>query len=463
MSTLTKREAQRGDQLGTSPLTPGGSAYNAQISALKRDVSIVNRQLEFEIERRKEVMKLIDNERQDVVPDEHLTAVVRRDEEIRAIRDEKEAMLEWLQRGVNEAQKMSMSLESMRAAHRTAMEQQSDLANDKKRLIEMERRLTLEIEDAKQKIHRIEETRSVMTDHTEQQKSLLHLTRDITVSTQADLDRLTAELDRLQTRARDLETVEIATGCMAASVRRCLHTLESLNDAISKGVLMEDLADDDGYDSDTDADSTRSAAVILSSTKSKIGRVDALLLTLRSVLKRYDQDIASRASHAAAVLHAEKSQFVRERDALLTEMSRDVSQLRQLSSQREEQLRRALDLHNKATSVYVSDPSGEGSKPFSLIDYYHEDNARMIKLKASLSQDNAQLLAKVQERTTDYDAIRELRREFHDLESRRMVLSSSLKQSEGENTELRHALFELEVSLPLKQKARPPWKSVPMT
>jgi chromosome segregation ATPase len=440
-------------------------SYASQAAALKRDLALVQRQIDFERERRKEIQRMVDVERTEAIPSEHSEAVARREEDVRTVKEEMAAMMEWLKRGIAEAQTISLDCESLREKASTSHVTQAELQAEKQRLEQMERRLTVEVADAAGKIKRLQDASIGLEEHTDHQKSLLSVTRDITFSAVADRDRLRADVDELQKRAREVETIEIAVSCMAASVRRSLHTLEVLQNAVAHGTLATEMdADDDndGYDSDNDADPTRVTPVVLTSTKAKIGRCEALLLTLYSSLRRFDHDEQLRQTRFRAEYNEEQRAALDHLNAFKKHCAGEVAHLMSIVNIREPQLRMAIDLRNRANNSETGVAVFGDAPSFTLTEYYEVENHKLADEVDRLRLENESIRAHAATLEGDYNAVRELRREYRELEARKMSLSQGLRKEEDDNRLLKLDLNEVKgdrAASPSSNK-RPPWRAV---
>lgn len=447
--------------------------FGSQVGSMRRDLQLVNRQIDFERERRSELDRQIAIERSDQVPPEHAQAVARREEDIKAIKDEKNGMLEWLQRGVSEAQRLSVELEKQRRTTQTSVATKIELESDRARLRQLEERLSSEVEETREKIRQLQNQRTTLEDHTHQQSSLIAVTKDITDGAVVDKSRLDGDVEKLQQRARDVETVELAVSCLAASVRRCLHTLETLNDRIAKGAVLNDyndLDDDDAYDSDADADPTRVSTVVLSSTKAKIGRSQALLLTLQSSLKRFETDQLGRALHEKKH-HGQNLEAHRvECDRAVKESNAEVDFLRSIVELREPQLRNAMALRRKAVEespnyfeVLGVTEEPERDNRFGLLRYYDDENTSILAKMTELGMENQRLESKVKSLDADYTAVKELKKQYRELEATKMLLSQGLRELETDNRDLKFTMSENAMeSAPSTKSKRPPWKANPL-
>jgi hypothetical protein len=257
-------------------------------------------------------------------------------------------MLEWLQRGVSEAQRITMQVEQLKANNETVRATEAELSRDERRLKQMQERMQLEIDESKTKIGKMKETIAALEEHAEHQGSLTSVTEDILRSALSDVDRLSADAEQLRVRARDVETIEVAVSCLAASARRAEHNLSLIHNAVLRG---EEPKDDDGYDSEEEADSTNATTVVMSSTKARLGRCDALLLTTWSALKTFELDQRVRTQREmknfAATLAKSKAELEELRLQLRKEMEQNqietdqrVQQLRGFIAMREEALKR---------------------------------------------------------------------------------------------------------------------------
>ena len=441
--------------------------YGSQITAIKRDLNLVRKQIDFERERRQELEKTLDAERSETLPSEHAEAIKRREDDIRLIRDEKAAMLEWLQRGVAEAQRITMQVEALKASVTTSESTAQELLADKRKLEEMHSRLELELEETKAKIKRLTEGRTTLEEHTEHQAGLISVTEDIIKSTQADSDRLAADVNKLQTRGRDVETMEITVGCMAAAVRHALHDLEVIHNAAAKG----EVPPDDEYDSEEEADDTQLTPVVISGTKAKIGRCEAILVTLWSSLRRFDADQKYRADNATRAHNEKVALLQKELDQLRIFIFEDLKKLRQSNEIREPMLRRFLNAREeamkKAREESPSQQEGGSSdaqgafqmQPFSLLDYIECENAKLAQEVGEIEEDTARLRARVSEMEKDYSAVKELKQTYRELESEKAVLSHSIRKAESENRAIKMSVQERSLlKVPTVKPKQRPWK-----
>jgi DNA repair exonuclease SbcCD ATPase subunit len=474
----------RADEAGTSPAVAAvrdgvdrlgtlhrqardvSKSYATQASALKRDLALVQRQIEFERERRKELERMMDIERGENVPMEHAEAVARRDDDIRGVVEEKTAMFEWLRRGVAEAQRISMECEALRERAESSHLTQAELRAEKDRLEQMERRLTVEVADAAGKIRRLSDAAVALEEHTDHQRSLLSVASDITRSAGADRQRLQQDVDELQKRAREVETIEIAVGCMAGSVRRALHTLERLQGAVENGSLAERLDDDlaDDYDSEDDADNTRATSVVLTSTKAKMGRCEALLLTLHSTLKRFEHDERVRKSRYQGEFKEELTTAVDYLKAQKKRFASELAALEDILHTRDKQLRTAVSLRDQANRSETTLESFGELTNFSLTEYYEIENRKLLQEIDKLRIEQKRLEEKGGPMEGDYNAVRELRREYRELEARKLVLTQALRKEEEDQQTLKLALEDFGTSSGGKSaspssKRRAPWRT----
>ena len=434
--------------------------YTSQLSALKRDLTVVARQIELERDRKQEVERLIEVERQEVVPSEHVEAIVRRDDELRSVRDEKEAMLEWLRRGVNEAQRIAVQAEQLKASVEAASATRGDAESELSRLKGMESRLGTEIEDTTAKIKRLRDARNSLEEHTEHQRSLLGVTADITRSAKVDSSRLSHDAEELHQRHRDIETIEYSVSCLAAAVRRCQHGVEVLNKAVANGEAAADLPDADAYDSGDDADETSNTPVVMSSTKAKIGRVDALMQTLRSSLRRYETDQVHRVALAKSTFEKDRQEAAVANEELRRQCQHEAEEWRNLIAIREPQLFNAQRLRDEAIAKGMESGIDEGEVAFSLVRYYERENERLGNDVARLEKSNRGVVDRYQEFEADYNAIRELRKEYRELEAKKMVYAQTLRAEEAENAEAKFALRELSMATsPAPKPKKKAWRS----
>lgn len=440
-------------------------SLTSQAAALRRDLALVHRQVEFERERRRELERLAETERLEGVPHEHREAVIKRDEDLRAIREEKLAMMEWLRRGVSEAQGISMEVESLRVKVDSSTATQSELQSERQRLEDMERRIAQEIEEATLKIKRLTESAIALNEHADHQRSLLNVTTDIFRSTVVDRARLQEDVDILQKRARDVETIEIAVGCMAASVRRALHVLERLHESVAKGKLADELEDAelDGYDSGDDADPTRSTPVVLSSTKAKMGRCEALLLTLQSSLRRFEHDEQHRQKTFRDKYVEELKQEQQALTSFKAQCDAEIALLTGIVTARDQQLRVAMQLRDNALSsgrhVDVMTGGDPSNPTFSLTDYYYLELSRTKREIERIQAENLKLAEHNSMAEGDYAAVKQLKREYRELEAKKMCMAQELRDAETENRSMKFDLFENKATAASPNaKARPPWK-----
>ena len=437
-------------------------SYGSQITALRRDIVMVKKQTEFEINRRKEIESMIDRETTSSIPPEHLEAVRRRERDIEEIKAEKAAMLEWLQRGVSEAQRITMQVEALKASGEAANATESELQRDTRRLQQMQERLRTDTEEAKAKIAKMKDAIQTLEEHREHQISLTSVTEDILRSSQTDVDRLSSELASLRDRARDVETIEVSVGCLAASVRRAQHTLDLLHLNVMRG---EEPVDDDGYDSEEDADGTNLSPVVMSSTKAKIGRCDALLVTLWSSLKTFEQDQKARTHRNMQDHEHNIRQQRQELNELRKRLEADLEAKRKDADIRIPQLKGFIAMREKALQdaykLHYSEEEVEGGlsnvSSFNLLKYIEEENKRLQAENADLRVVHDQLEGKVAALDDDYSAVRELKRRYRDLEAQKTVLSHSIKECEGQNRELKFYFHEEQASLPARKK-KEPWR-----
>ena len=419
---------------------------NPQASVLRRELAALEKQSIFESHRRGEAEQALQREQRAAIAPEHAAAMLRREEEIRRIREEKEAMTEWLHRGVAEASRIAEQIDLLRDSQTQTVATEQDLKQDNDKLFAMEKQLQRELEEVKAKLVAVREHRDIL------ESESLHVSQVVGAATEVISDviknklTLEEETENLKLRMRDCEVIEIAVSCSAAAVRRTLHELERLYASTSRGEHVEDSDDDEDYDSGDDgAGGTVFPPAQLASSRANVARCDTLLETLWSCLSRFGSDQSVR-----------EIQKRRNHQDLVKEMQTELQDLKERSDfhikqqidenrRREPLLRRYIQLRNERTAAVASELAGStGPVPveqFNLLRELEKENDGIAEQRDATFAEFKQYKSRADSVEADYRAVKEMKRLYRELETQKTMLSHEIRSAEQENKSMKLLLW----------------------
>jgi hypothetical protein len=411
---------------------------NPQASVLRRELAAVEKQTIFEAHRRAEAEQTLEREQRAAVPPEHAASMLRRDEEIQRIRDEKAAMTEWLQRGVAEADRIAQQIELLAEAQAQAVATAEDLRKENAQLVIMERRLAGEFQEASAKLISVREHRDILLSEAQHVSNVVGTTTNVISEVVQNKQTLEDETEKVKLRMRDCEVVEIAVSCLAAGVRRTLHELEILNNKATVGEHVEDSDEDEDFDSgDDETGGSVFPPAQLTASRAHISRCDALLATMASCLNRFGADQSLR-----------ELQKRRNHQELLREMKAELQDLRDRSDyhikklieesrRREPLLRQYLELRNERMAKHSAQlASGTGVvsvEPFNLLAILEQENAELQTQRDERLAEYKDYKTRADSAEADYRSVKEMKRLYRELETQKTMLSHEVRSAEQDN------------------------------
>ena len=232
--------------------------YAAQQAALRRDLTVVARQIELEQQRLAEVESLLEIERGHDKGgiQEHVEALLKRDEELREVKQEKDQMTGYLKLGVEEAKRLSLEIVELQ---RQVAEVNSVKENARQELWTYQdghKRLEMIVDEIRQKSKHLSGQKQIHQENADRRRNLIHTTSASIRETEGYLDTIKQDLDAVKRRHADKESIAMATTMLASSIRRAHSDLRELNAAADVG-NMTDIADEDAkYDEEENLDGT---------------------------------------------------------------------------------------------------------------------------------------------------------------------------------------------------------------
>lgn len=433
------------------------AAVHSTLGGLRRDLTSVMKQLEQEQESSRILREEALAVHRDPLPQDHFEALAQRERDIQVVKEEKRTIFEWLQRGVSEAQKISADADQYRLKLGELDRTRASIEAENAAQESAQQKLQLEIEELKAAVRKNREARDATEMQIEQQQSLLLSLKTLMTSSESQKASIQEERERLLVRVRDVERIEIAVGCMAASVRRAQHHLQKLLDDAASAEFGPD---EDDFDSEHEADATTISHAVLASTKAKVARCDALLASIWNAMKRIDVDNLRRTATLEAAHNDVRTQLLRELDSTRDSFKREIAKLTATYEKRGEELKRFLVVREEAVKKAAAMAFGiEDERPFSLMEYFELDNDRLRKERQELRELNERLKEKVASRQADFDALTEMRREYRDMDARKSILAHEIRKVEDDNRRLTLAMHETPAETPKASPKRPPWRA----
>lgn len=465
------------------------------IKTLRREFELQRNQISYETEQREQMLRVLNQEKSiPAVPQEHLFALDRRTEEETRLRTEVEEMKRFLTRGVSEAKRLAQLAETLRATQHELEETVVELSGDQGRLMETKRALEIEIETTKGTALQQTDLRSEL----ERKVSNLAIGANETIedvqSARKESAHLRKQIEEIHIALRRMEKVEKGSDNLSAATRRCHHNLERLLKNVKNGStssvgaspsvqqsspIDESETERSDYDSEEDAEPSANAQVVCNAAKITISKCDSLLTTIHSTLSRFESDEKQRLIQSryqrAELLEQMRAEVV----DLKLRSDHHLQSLKQELLHREPLLARYTEIRAQAMEHYLAmaeeqqraqnnsggnrsppkslSPTKVGEqpapaesaeqrnarlqKPFSLLEYLAQENKELETQKRALEEKNSKLVSKCDTRAVDYEAVRNLRHTYRDLESKRTLLSLDLRSAEEENKNLKNTLW----------------------
>ena len=480
----------------------------AEVSTLQRELRMLERQTNFEAACRVDLQNTLGREMQlPLVPLDHQEALRRREDEIRMVKQECATMTEYLRRGVEEATRATAAVSELSEQYRIKHEAVNELAEDRARLREIVHELSVQIEETKGSLAKLSEQKEYFESHKLRNEHFSITAQDLLSLSHENVAKLSREAERLRNQARTYETIERATECLAAAARRCAHAISLIQRNVSLGgkqwfdhewaeMVMDptkaieeyynDEESDDGYDSGEDADPTMYPPAVAVSVCSKAGEAESMLLSLWTMLHRFEFDEAQRQTVARLRHNELLEEMRRDLQETVERCSYHIRSLEETRAHREPLLvrysqvrahalqqsqKQLLQCNDSSSSEDILRAATSMEEPFSLLDYLRQENDVLSKEHNVLFSENMKLHRKTSSMESDYQSVRELKHTYRELEMRKTLLSCEIRERESENKVLKEGLWAMTEAASLANPAairagrgnsprvgRPPWR-----
>ncbi|EKF37941.1 hypothetical protein MOQ_001853 [Trypanosoma cruzi marinkellei] len=395
--------------------------------------------------------------------------------DIEQVKEEKRNIIEWLERGVLEAERVSKQLSQIsEAIHRTEIFE-----------------------------NEVNQTLQKMNNHHNELQQILHgmnmqvrlMQQDIAIKgrndtiqiasngpNKAECDpfleeylNITKKVKNLKDKCAILEKAEETMECLAACSRRSLHELGKLSVAMNSNSVWEDLEktnnESDSFDSEKCEDDTNHQQVFFPSAKVVIDRCDSFLCTIWSGLSRFGFD----------QVHLRRQRDIQFQEACMA-VERDLKKTVENCAGSLQELRDEVEVwKNKqrlferlvceAVSAYQSDLS---ANPFqredneghnkgcedrveSTGDFFDNAKRKALSLGSEnleLKKTNDQLKRQLDVSMGDYNSVKELKHAYRDLEARKNELASVNEKLRVINRWMKQCAWEVDKDLPMEFEGR---------
>lgn len=462
-------------------------AAPADVKMLQRELDVLLKQVAYEAQRREEMTKLLVQEKAfQPVPEEHIAAMGRRDEESRRLREELAEMKYYLAKGVSEAKRLANVAETLRSSKDQVEESRHTLQDDHQRLVDTKRALEIEIETSKGATARQVESKMDVESKVQRMVSGAQEIINEADSRRQEAAYLRAQVEELNILLRKMERVDHGADNLSAATRRALHQLTKLQKNVATGaspanpsyILSEfsnaENTENSDYDSADDAEPSANAQVVCNAGRATISKCESVLATLHSTLSRFEGEernrlLASRRQRAELVeqMKSEQMDLKARSDHHLQTMKGELVHREPLLARYSEVRAAAMNRNQDKVLSETFDGTVPLERPFNLIEFLQQENKALQDERQQLCEQQQKLASKCDKRQNDYNAVRELRHTYRDLEAKRTMLSIDLRTEEEENKKLKMTMWSSgatplspEVALSASGK-RQPWKSTP--
>ncbi|KEG13040.1 hypothetical protein DQ04_01251130 [Trypanosoma grayi] len=411
---------------------------------------------------------------QSVVPVNRVVTLQSLLQDIEKVKEEKRAMHEWLERGVAEAERVSMQLSNLsEEIHRAEVREKGVnrvVEEMSERYSELQQRLHEEEMQVNSLQHQIATKESDLTELGEDNAN-----KGDDFSLLEQLTEVEKEVNKLRCNEAVIETAETSMDCLAACSRRVLHELGKISVAVNSCTLLGDLPekndngdDTESFDSEEGADDTRHPQLILTAARAVVDRCDLCLCTIWSGLSRAAFD------HA----HSRRQQDIRFGEAH-TAVKRDLSATGTDSAEHLQQLRDEVEVwknkyrtyerlveeteaarqyrdsvklqgnaYNNDEAADVSEERCEAPGSFSAIVRHEsavleEDHQHLKAVNESLKKELVTCIS-------DYNALKELKHAYRDLEVKKLELAHVNEKLRKENRAMKLYAWETDARISLR-------------
>ncbi|EAN87691.1 hypothetical protein Tc00.1047053507927.80 [Trypanosoma cruzi] len=397
--------------------------------------------------------------------------------EIEQVKEEKRNILEWLERGVLEAERVSKQLSQIsEAIHRTEL-----FESDVKQTLQ---KLNNHHNELQQILHGMNMQIGLMQQDIDIKERNDSIQIASNGSNKAECDPffeeyliITKKVENLKEKCALLKKAEETMECLAACSRLSLHKLGKISVAVNSNSVWEDLEktsnDSDSFDSEDGEADTNHPQIFFPSAKVAIDRCDSCLCTIWSGLSRFGFD----------QVHLRRQRDIQFQEACMA-VERDSKKTVENCAGSLQELRDELEVwKNKqrlferlvceAESAYQSDLS---ANPFQREDNEgHDkgfedrvestgdfsDNAKRKALSLGsehfqLKKTNDKLKRQLDVSMCDYNSVKELKHAYRDLEVRKNELAYVNEKLRVINRWMKQCAWEVDKDVPMEFEGRVP-------
>jgi hypothetical protein len=403
-----------------------------EVSTLYRELQSAANKLEAEKAQRQQAEAELEAVRQQRLREtsDVVAELEKKRLELNALREERAAMKQWLDRGVSECRRVASDVTALKEELARSEKSCEALQTDKNRYAGSIEALSDELATVQLTLENVHRDRAVLEVRADENAAVVTRAEAEKHVAVTECDHLSAEIARLAQRVRGLEDAEVSMHSMCACVEQLVAETNVTERAIATGKLEQNEVRPSLTEAANNIHDPRPLSTMVIDAKRLLQQLQEGMGRLRAAVKRY---VASK-QQAHAEMHlarqAELDGLQRERDLMVIAHRTDLETLAQRNQDLESEIIMVADGVQRDVNV-------EAKERMVVLDRLAVNNKVLTEQCGALREDNEKLKVKSKRMKLDWDKVDESRRRFQQLQTEVALMQEYAQKLEMENRNLR--------------------------
>jgi chromosome segregation ATPase len=411
------------------------ATVETEISSLYQELQRAAAKLESERTQRRRVETELEAIRMQKTRD---TAALAQDMEakrleLQSVREERAALKEWLDRGVQECRRVAAEVTVLKQALEESESKCTEHAQTKEKLTQEIQSLTAELHAVQRELEKTHHEKALLQLRSEETTGALKQAEAHRKVTQSEADRIAVEMVRMSQRVRGLEDAELCLQSLCACVGELTGEISALQAAVLAGNTETVFASPPNAGA---AQSTRrlgeprrlsdeivEAKLLLQRMQDAVGKLRKAVKVFIAERKRQEVEMQRLQQDELAAVHREKELAVHKYNA-----------------EKEGLRRRVEDLEREILNVAAGEQrntEAEANQRLEQLDRLLKANVDLKRENEELAAETAQLRAKVQKMKVDWSKVEVSRQRFFQLQTEVQLMHEYYEKISLENRNLK--------------------------